>query len=440
VSILDKIKKPKASSLQIRAIGRALKSRNYRLFFSGQSISLIGTWMTQTATIWLVYQLTNSALWLGFVGFASQIPSFLFASFAGVLVDRWDRRRTLIVTQFLAMLQSLCLAFLAFTGAIAIWQIVALSIFQGLINAFDMPARQAFVVDMVENREDLGNAIALNSSMFSGARLIGPAIAGFAIASVGASFCFLIDGISYIAVIAGFLSMKVARKVPIPSVHNLWQRLIEGFRYAFGFAPIRALLLLMALVSFMGMPYTVLAPIFATEILHGGPQTLGFLMAASGFGALTAGIYLSSRRSIIGLGKLIAIAPALFGMGIICFALSKVLWLSLVAMAIAGFSLILQVASSNTILQTIVEEDKRGRVMSFYSMSFTGTITFGNLVAGAAASRIGAPTTLIIGGFACILGAIWFYNQRSTLKPLIRSIYQEIGIFEEVVSTEGRQA
>jgi MFS family permease len=430
VSILDKIKKSKNRFIQIGAIGRALKSRNYRLFFTGQSISLIGTWMTQTATIWLVYQLTNSAMWLGFVGFASQIPSFLFASFAGVLVDRWDRRRTLIVTQFLAMLQSLCLAFLAFTGAIAIWQIVALSIFQGLINAFDMPARQAFVVDLVENREDLGNAIALNSSMFSGARLIGPAVAGFAIASVGASVCFLIDGLSYIAVIAGFLSMKVARKVPIPSAHNLWQRLLEGFRYAFGFAPIRALLLLMALVSFMGMPYTVLAPIFATEILRGGAQTLGFLMAASGFGALTAGIYLSARRSIIGLGKLIAIAPALFGMGIIGFALSKVLWLSLVAMAIAGFSLILQVASSNTILQTIVEEDKRGRVMSFYSMSFTGTITFGNLAAGAAASRIGAPATLIIGGVACILGAMWFYNQRSTLKPLVRSIYQKIGIFE----------
>ncbi|MCU0533220.1 MAG: MFS transporter [Hydrococcus sp. Prado102] len=417
----------------LSTIGRALRSRNYRLFFSGQSISLIGTWMTQTATIWLVYDLTNSALWLGAVGFASQIPSFLLAPFAGVLVDRWERHRTLIGTQILSMLQSSLLATLALTGAIDVWHLIALSIFQGLINAFDMPARQAFVVDMVENREDLSNAIALNSSMFSGARLVGPAIAGLAIAAVGAGFCFLIDAVSYIAVIAGLLAMKIERKkLVVSSTNDIWQRFAEGLRYAFGFAPIRALLLLMALVSLMGMPYIVLVPIFATQILHGGAQTLGFLMAASGFGALVGGIYLSSRRSIVGLGGLITIAPAAFGIGLIAFALSQYLWLSLIAMAIAGLSLILQVASSNTILQTIVDEDKRGRVMSFYSMSFTGTVTFGNLLAGAAANRIGASATLVIGGIACILGAVWFYKQKPIVKPMVRSIYARMGILNEV--------
>lgn len=414
-------------------IGRALRSKNYRLFFSGQSISLIGTWMTQTATIWLVYDLTNSALWLGVVGFASQIPNFLLAPFGGVLVDRWDRHRTLIVTQILSMLQSLSLAFLALTGAIDVWHIIALSVFQGLINAFDMPARQAFVVDMVENRDDLSNAIALNSSMFSSARLVGPAIAGLAIAALGTGFCFLIDGISYLAVIASLLAMQVKRQVVVvSSTNNIWQRFVEGFSYAFGFSPIRALLLLMALVSLMGMPYMVLVPIFATKILHGGAETLGFLMAASGLGALGAGIYLSSRLSIVGLGRLIAIAPAAFGISLIAFALSNFLWLSLIAMAIAGFSTILQVASSNTILQTIVEEDKRGRVMSFYSMSFTGMVTFGNLIAGFAANRIGASATLAIGGVACILGAIWFYRQRPIIRPLVRSIYEQIGIIPEV--------
>jgi MFS family permease len=265
---------------------------------------------------------------------------------------------------------------------------------------------------------------------------VGPAVAGFAIAAVGAGFCFAIDGLSYIAVIVSLLAMRIDRKMPIASSnsYNIWQRFTEGWRYAFGFPPIRSLLLLMALVSFMGMPYTVLAPIFATDVLHGGPQTLGFLMAASGFGALTAGIYLSSRQSIVGLGKLIAIAPLAFGIGLIVFALSNLLWLSLIGMAIAGFSLILQVASSNTILQTIVDEDKRGRIMSFYSMSFTGTITFGNLAAGAAANRIGASATLVVGGIACILGAIWFFKQRPILKPMVRSIYRQIGILPEVRS------
>jgi MFS family permease len=429
----------KLNSAGIKTILRALRARNYRLFFAGQSISLIGTWMTQTAMIWLVYHLTNSALLLGVVGFANQIPNFILTPVAGVLVERWSRHRTLIITQALAMAQSLALAVLAITGIINIWHIIFLSIFQGLINAFDMPARQAFVVEIVDKRADLSNAIALNSSIFSGARLVGPAIAGLLIAGVGTSLCFLIDGLSYIAVITALLAMNITPKLIASSstTSNIWQRLKEGFIYAFGFPPIRAILLLIALVSFMGMPYTVLAPIFATQILHGGPETLGFLMAASGLGALCGGIYLSSRQSIIGLGKLLAAAPTAFGIGLIVFSLSNILWLSLLALFMIGFSLILQVASSNTILQTIVDEDKRGRVMSFYTMSFIGMVTFGNLLAGGLASKIGAPNTLVMGGLFCILGSIIFIKQLPSLRQFIRPIYERIGVLSEAESRIG---
>lgn len=417
----------------LKPILRALESRNYRLFFAGQGLSLIGTWMTQTATIWLVYDLTNSALLLGVVGFAQQIPNFLLTPFAGVFVDRWNRHRTLLITQVLAMAQSLALAALALTGTIQIWQIIALSVFQGFINAFDMPTRQAFVVEIVEKKENLGNAIALNSSVFSGARLIGPAIAGFVIAAAGTGVCFLLDGISYIAVIAGLLAMRLpARSAkPLASDDPIWQKLTEGFTYAFGFPPIRSLLLLIALVSFMGMPYTVLAPIFATEVLRGGPQTLGGLMAASGLGAFIGAIYLSSRQTVIGLGKIIATAPAVFGLALIVFALSQALWLSLLAMLFLGASLILQATSSNTVLQTIVDEDKRGRVMSFYTVAFISMVTFGNLAAGSLASKIGASHTLVIGGLFCILGSLLFTRQLPALRKLIRPIYQRMGVLSK---------
>jgi MFS family permease len=389
--------------------------------------------MTQTATIWLVYHLTNSALLLGIVGFAQQIPNFLLTPFAGVFVDRWNRHRTLVITQVLAMIQSLALAALALTGTIQIWQIIVLSVFQGFINAFDMPTRQAFVVEIVEKKENLSNAIALNSSAFSGARLIGPAIAGFVIAAVGTGACFLIDGISYIAVIAGLLAMRLpARSVKLNvNQEPIWHKLTEGFAYAFGFAPIRSLLLLIGLVSFMGMPYTVLAPIFASEILHGGPETLGFLMAASGLGALLGAIYLSSRQTVLGLGKIIATAPAVFGLALIVFALSHVLWLSLLAMLFLGASLILQATSSNTILQTIVDEDKRGRVMSFYTVAFISMVTFGNLAAGGLASKIGASNTLVIGGVFCIVGAVLFAKQLPALRQLVRPIYQRMGVLSK---------
>ena len=421
---------------RLKPMLRALRSRNYRLFFLGQGASLIGTWMTQTATIWLVYHLTGSALMLGLVGFANQFPNFVLTPFAGVWVDRWDRRRTIVITQILAMIQSLALAFLALTGTIEVWQIIILAAFQGAINAFDMPARQSFVVKMVDRREDLSNAIALNSSMFSGARLLGPAIAGLIIAATNTGICFLIDGVSYIAVIAGLLAMRLS---PQPTAiekprETLWYSLKEGFNYAFSFQPIRSILLLIALVSLVGMPYMTLAPIFASQILHGGPETLGFLMASSGLGALFSAVYLSSRPSALGLSKLIAIAPALFGGALIVFALSRVLWLSMLAVLVVGMALVLQHTSGNTVLQTIVEDDKRGRVMSFYMMAFTSTVTFGNLVAGSLATHIGAPNTLMIGGVLCIGGSLLFTKQLPEMRRSMRVAYRRIGLLPQVDS------
>jgi MFS family permease len=405
----------------------ALRSRNYRLFFIGQGISLIGTWMTQTATIWLVYSLTQSPLMLGVVGFSSQIPSFIIAPFGGVFVDRFSRHRTLIGTQILSMIQSLALAILALTGVIHIWHIIVLSLFQGIISAFDAPARQAFVLDLVERKEDLANAIAINSTMFNGARLVGPAIGGLLVASVGTAYCFLIDGLSYIAVIIALLAMRIKPHKIIVSTSNPLQQIKEGFLYAFGFPPIRTLLLLSALVSFFGMQYTVLVPVFAEKILQGNAETLGFLMAASGVGALSGGIYLALRKTILGLGRLIVISPAILGIGLIAFSLSRFLPLSLFTMLFVGLGTIFQVAAGNTVLQTIVEDEKRGRVMSLLTMSFLGTIPFGNLLGGALANRIGTTNTLIIDGVICILGSIYFSRKLPILRQMIRPIYVERG-------------
>jgi len=406
----------------------ALRSKNYRLFFAGQGISLIGNWMTQVATIWLVYNLSDSPWMLGVVAFTSQIPTLILLPFAGVFIDRWNRHRVIIATQILAMVQSLALAFLALTGVVNIWQILVLSFFQGAINAFDAPARQAFVPEIVEKKEDLANAIAINASMFNGARLIGPAIAGLLIATVGPSYCFLIDGLSYIAVIAGLLAMQLKpRKIEVTNTKPL-QRLKEGFVYAFGFPPIRAILILLALVSFAGMSHTVLVPIFATKILHGDAQTLGFLMAASGVGAFAGAIYLIGRKSVVGIGKLIAISPAIMGFGLIGFGLSRVLWLSLIMMLFVGWGFIIQFAAGNTFLQTIVEDDKRGRVMSIYTMAFFGVTPFGNLVAGGLANYIGSPNTVILGGIICILASAFFTKQLPALKNLVTPIYKKMGL------------
>ena len=414
---------------------RALQHKNYRLFFSGQSVSLIGTWMTRIATSWLVYRLTNSALLLGVVGFAGQMPSFLLGPFAGVLVDRWNRHRLLVVTQVLAMLQSLALGILTLTGLINIWQVIALSLFQGVINAFDMPARQAFVVEMVERREDLANAIALNSSMVNAARLLGPSIGGVIIAAVGEAWCFMLDGISYLAVIASLLAMSITPRMTRPRKDaNTWQQFREGWTYAAGFAPIRKILLLLAIVSLVGMPYTVLMPVFANEILHGGPSTLGLLMAASGVGALTGAMFLAARKTVLGLGKFIPAAAAAFGAGLMAFSFSRTLWLALPLMVITGLGFMVQMATSNTLLQTIVDEDKRGRVMSFYTMAFMGTAPFGSLLAGSAAQHIGAPFTLMLGGLGCILGALWFANSLPALRRDIRPLYIRIGILPDLAT------
>ncbi|MCV3213476.1 MFS transporter [Plectonema radiosum NIES-515] len=406
----------------------AFRSRNYRLFFIGQGISLIGSWMTQLATIWLVYHLTNSPVMLGIVGFTSQIPSFFLAPFGGVFVDRFSRHRTLIGTQILAMIQSLTLAVLALTGVIQVWHIIALSLLQGFINAVDAPARQAFVPELIEKRDDLANAIAINSTMFNGARLIGPAIGGLLIAQVGAAYCFLIDGLSYIAVIIALLAMNIKSNKRQVSNANPLKQIKDGFNYAFGFPPIRAILILSALVSFMGMQYTIIVPIFAEKILQGGAQTLGFLMAASGVGALFGGIYLATRQTVVGLGKLIAFGPTILGCGLIAFSLSRFLPLSLFSLLFVGLGTILQIAAGNTVLQTIVDDDKRGRVMSLYTMSFLGTIPFGNLLAGFLANHIGATNTLIIDGIACILGSIFFVRQLPALRRSIRPIYEQKGI------------
>jgi MFS family permease len=413
---------------------RALGHRNYKLFFSGQSVSLIGTWMTRIATSWLVYRLTHSPVLLGIVSFAGQVPTFIFAPFAGVWVDRLNRHRVLVITQTLAMLQSFGLAVLALLHIINVWEILVLQAFQGLINAFDTPARQAFVIQMVEEKEDLSSAIALNSSMVNMARLIGPSVAGIVIAAVGEGYCFLIDGFSYLAVIASLLAMTVVPQQLESRKQSALQQLREGWTYVSQFTPIRWVLMLLALMSLMGMPYTVLMPIFAGSILHGGAHTLGFLMGISGIGALIGAFSLAIRKTVLGLGKIIPIAAGSFGVTLIAFANSRNLWLSMALMLPVGFGMMTQMASSNTILQTIVEDDKRGRVMSYYTMAVMGMAPFGSLMAGLIAARIGAPATLTITGLCCVCGALMFTVKLPEIRRLVRPIYVGLGIIPEIAT------
>jgi MFS family permease len=351
-----------------------------------------------------------------------------------VWVDRLNRHKVLVVTQVLSMIQSFWLAALALTHRITFWDIFWLSIFQGVINAFDMPARQAFVTQMVDKREDLANAIALNSSMVNASRLIGPALAGIIIAAVGEGWCFFIDAVSYIAVIISLLLMHVQRQELPERTTNVIEELREGWEYVSRFTPIRNILLLLALVSLVGMPYTVLMPIFARDLLHGGPHTLGFLSAATGVGALFSAAYLATRRSVVGLGRVIPITTTMFGCGLIAFGLSHWLPLSMIALLFTGFGMMQQMAASNTILQTIVDDDKRGRVMAFYSMAFQGMAPFGSLLAGYAASRIGAPRTVILCGVLCIAGAAWFSSQLGRLRAMVRPIYIQLGILPEMAT------
>jgi MFS family permease len=407
---------------------RALGHRNFRLFFGGQSISLIGTWMTRIATSWLVYRLTGSALLLGTVSFAGQIPTFIFAPFAGVWIDRLNRRKLLVWTQTASMVQSLALAALTLSHHITIPLILFLSVTQGIINAFDMPGRQSFMVQMVEDRADLGNAIAINSSMVNIARLIGPSLAGMLIAATSEGWCFLIDGISYIAVIASLLAMRINVPQVLKTATSMAHELHEGWTYVWQFLPIRNILLLFAVVSLMGMPFVVLMPIFAARVLHGGPHTLGFLMGAMGVGALASALSLAARKTVRGLIRIIPVSAVVFAIGLIGFGLSHWFWLSIVAVLIAGMGMMQGMAASNTIIQTLVTEDKRGRVMSFYTMAFMGMAPFGSLLAGSLASAIGAPIAVIVTGTVVLLGAAWFFTRLPAIRRVIRPIYREMGI------------
>ena len=407
---------------------RALRNPNFRLFFAGQSVSLIGTWMTRIATSWLVYRLTGSALLLGTISFAGQIPTFLLAPFAGVLVDRMNRHQVLIATQVLAMVQSFALAALTLSHRITMREVLWLSVMQGMVNAFDMPVRQSFMVQMVEDRADLQNAIAINSSMVNTARLIGPSIAGILIAVSSEGWCFLVDGISYIAVIASLLAMHVPLVKMKRATTSMVEQLKEGWTYVAGFRPIRSILLLFAVVSLMGMPYMVLMPVFAAQVLHGGPHTLGFLMGAAGVGSLASALRLVLRKSVRGLTSLLPVAAALFGVGLIGFGLSRNYWLSMALMVVTGFGMMQGLTASNTIIQTLVPEDKRGRVMSYYTMAFVGMAPFGSLLAGALAQRIGAPHTVILTGSVCILGGLWFWSQLKAIRVDMRPIYEQMGI------------
>jgi len=411
---------------------RALTHRNFRLFFFGQSISVIGTWMTRLATAWLVFRLTHSPWLLGVTGFAGQFPTFIFAPIAGVWVDRWNKHRVLVVTQIASMIQSFALAALAFSHHVHVWQILALSVCQGLINSFDMPARQSFLVQMVEGREDLSSAIALNSSIVNLARLLGPSLAGIVIAVAGEGYCFLADGISYIAVIISLLMMRVAFVAPQKLLQPpVLEDLRAGWTYVRNMPSIRTILILFAIVSLMGMPYTTLMPIFASTVLHGGAHTLGFLMGAAGCGALAAAIRLAMRTTVIGLGRIIGWSAALFGIALAAFSQSHIFWLSMVLIFIAGFGMIQEMSSSNTVVQTLTSDEMRGRVMSYYTMAFVGMAPFGSLLAGGMAHWLGAPRTLLITGLCCAAGSIWYFSNYQQIREHMRPIYRELGILPQ---------
>jgi MFS family permease len=418
---------------RLKQMFRSLKHKNFRLFVEGQSLSLIGTWLQMVALTWLVYRLTNSAFMLGIVGFAGQIPMFVVTPFAGVFADRWNRHKLLLVTQSLALVQALVLTVLVFLNIIQIWQIITLSVLLGIINAFDMPIRQAFVSDMIDNqKEDIGNAIALNSSMVNAARLIGPSIAGILIATVGEGWCFLVNAISFTAVVISLLRMDVRFVKKNVKELKVFSELKEGFKYSFTFPPIKNLILLLASVSLVSTSVVLLAPVFAKNYLHGGADTYGFLIGAYGSGALVGAIYLLNKKNVLGLGRLITFAVLVFGVSIILLSFSRFFILSVILMLLAGSGMMLHLASTNTLLQTISEESKRGRVMSFYAMGFRGMSPFGSLIAGSLASLIGPPETLIISGIVCLTGGTIFYSKLPALRKIIKPIYENLGILPQI--------
>ena len=402
-------------------VTRALRHSNYRLFFFGQLVSLVGTWMQQVAEAWLVYRLTGSAALLGVAGFASQIPVFLLATIGGTVADRSNRHRILVITQTTSMVLPLILAALVFTGHVRVWHVFTLAATLGVVNAFDVPARQSFVVEMV-GKDDLVNAIALNSSIVNGARTVGPAVAGVLLAALGEGWCFLLNGLSYIAVITGLLLMKMPARAGAPRPPASLADSVEGFRYIRRTTPVRDLLLLVGLLSFAGMSYSVLMPIFADSILRGGPRGLGLLMASAGLGSLCGALTIASRSSTRGLGRIVAVSALVFGVSLALFALSRAFWLSAALLLVVGMSMITQAASTNTLIQSMVPDALRGRVMAVYAMMFMGMSPIGALVQGTLAERIGAPYTLVMGGCICVAGAIVFNIRLPALRIVARQL------------------
>jgi len=412
----------------VKSVFSSLSSRNYRIYFAGQGISLIGTWMQNIAMSWLIYRLTGSVFLLGLIGFTSQIPTFVLSPFTGVLTDRYNRRRIMVLAQVFFMLQAFTMAMLVLYNLIVVWHIIVLSLFFGIISAFDAPARQSLVIDLIDDPRNLGNAIALNSALFNGARLIGPAIAGVTISAVGEGICFLLNAISFVAVIVALLLLKIPLKPVMNKVNRFREEFTEGIRYTFRSVPIRTLIILLAVLSLVGFPFIVLLPAYAKEILKGSSDTLGFLMSALGAGALTGALIMAARKSVLGLGRVIAINTGLLGLAVVLASLSTRMYFSLTVFYFGGLSMILSLAAINTMLQTIADEDKRGRVMSFYAMALMGTTPIGNLLAGTIASGIGIPYTLLTGGIITMLAGIWFQVNRKSLRSYIHPIYRSKGI------------
>ena len=412
---------------RVAAAFRSLKHRNFRLFFGGQIISLVGTWMQTIAQTWLIYRLTGSAVLLGVLGFVSHIPIFLLSPIGGLAADRWPRRRVVITTQAASMLLAFILAALTLSGRIRIWEIIVLATLLGTVNAFDVPARQSFLIEMV-GREDLLNAIALNSSMFNGARLVGPAIAGLLVAWIGEGWCFFANGVSYFAVIAGLLMMRIQKSHAAHDGSSPLEKLREGFRFARHTVPIRALLLLVAPVSFMTLPFSVLMPIFADRILHGGASAYGTLMGAVGVGALFGALALAMRQELRGLGNIVAYSAIGLGASLTLFSASRLYWVSLVALALSGFAMMMQFAATNTLIQAMVPDRLRGRVMSIYSMMFLGMTPLGSLLAGAIAARIGAPVTVAMGGVASLVSGAVFARKWPSLRAPARELVAAQGM------------
>jgi MFS family permease len=419
---------------RLRFALRALRHRNFRLFTAGQGVSQIGNWMQQVAMGWLVYRLTNNAFLLGLVAFAAQSPVFFLGPFAGVIADRANRHRVVILMQALMMLQATVLAVLVFTHRVQYWHVLVLSVFFGIINSFEIPARQAFLLEMVKSREDLPNAIALNSSIFNGARLIGPAIAGFLIAAFGESVAFISNAASYLAVLAALLAMEIEPRHPKRIRGRVLSSLRAGFSYGLGFLPIRIVLNLVAAAALFGVPFTVLLPVFAVEVLHGDARTLGFLMSATGVGALSGALYLAARPSVRGLSRVITRASLLFGGALVVFGFSRTLWLSLVTLVFAGFGMMVLMAASNTFLQTVADEDKRGRIVSMYTMAYIGMAPFGSLLAGGFAQQVTAPVTIALGGVSVMVAAVLFAREIPVFRELVRPIYRQLGIIPEVAT------